>query len=201
MDGSYDIQDGMDVLDTGGAKVGKVSRIFSGQPMGSAASTTETGLTSFPDADTSGTYGTSGTANTYGDAGDSGSTGNDVGAFGMAEETVETGNIGATVGGSSDMGFTGSNTGSTGPANERFETTGALGGDADVAGATLTPSNTKYFEVHHGGILGIGGTSLYIPFSAVEAVSPGDSVTINCTADEAAQQFAQEPAPLEPANQ
>lgn len=196
--GSTDIREGMEVLDCSGQKLGKVSRVFSGAPMENTASDTDAGMTSDPGADAGGSYGTSGTANTYGAPGDSASGEGNVGAFGMAVDTVTTDNVGSTVGGSSDLGFTGPNTGATGPSTERFESTGALDTDIGTAGAAaLTPSDTKYFEVHHGGVLGFGGSSLYIPFSAVEVVSPGDSVTINCTADEAGQAYAQEPAPLE----
>jgi hypothetical protein len=67
-----------------------------------------------------------------------------------------------------------------------------LGGEA-----TLTPSDTKYIEVHHGGILGLGGESFYIPFSAVSAVNGSHSLTLTCSRDECAARFAQEPACLD----
>jgi hypothetical protein len=66
----------------------------------------------------------------------------------------------------------------------------------DAGAVELTPSDTKYFEVKHGGILGIGGEHLDVPFSAVEDVAPGDSVTLKCTLDDCTRRYSERPAPL-----
>jgi hypothetical protein len=62
---------------------------------------------------------------------------------------------------------------------------------------SLTMSDTKYFECHHGGLLHIGGESLYIPFAAVAVVEDDNSLVLRCTADEAAVLYAQKPPPLD----
>jgi hypothetical protein len=66
------------------------------------------------------------------------------------------------------------------------------------AGAAFSPSATKYFEVHHGGLLHVGGESLYVPFDAVEIIETDDSIVLRYTADEAAAYYAQKPAALDP---
>jgi hypothetical protein len=63
-------------------------------------------------------------------------------------------------------------------------------------GMGLGPSDTKYMEVHHGGILHIGGESLYIPVKAVNTIEDDGSIVLRCTADEATQWYAQKPEPL-----
>lgn len=51
-----------------------------------------------------------------------------------------------------------------------------------------------YFEVDQGGILGIGAKHLYVPFSAVQNVVPGDRVVLNCIKDQADASFENKPA-------
>jgi hypothetical protein len=53
-------------------------------------------------------------------------------------------------------------------------------------------TSTGYFKVSEGGILGIGATDLYIPFSAVSSVTD-NQINLNCTKDEANQQYQQKP--------
>lgn len=68
-------------------------------------------------------------------------------------------------------------------------TTEALSGAAILA--------TGYFQVEHGGILGIGGTSLYVPFSTVEDLVRGDCLTLSCRKEECDQLYAHKPDSLD----
>lgn len=54
-------------------------------------------------------------------------------------------------------------------------------------------STGSMFEVDEGGVLGIGATKLYIPFSSVQTVNPGDSITLNCTKSQAEMQYGNKP--------
>lgn len=54
-------------------------------------------------------------------------------------------------------------------------------------------STGSMFEVDEGGVLGIGATKLYIPFSSVQTVNPGDSITLNCTKAQAEAQYTNKP--------
>ncbi len=72
---------------------------------------------------------------------------------------------------------------------------GNAGSDQTEA-ATLTPSDTKYLSVRHGGVLGIGGDLIYVPFSAVQAVNPGESVTLRSTSAESAVLFEEKPGEI-----
>jgi hypothetical protein len=56
---------------------------------------------------------------------------------------------------------------------------------------TATGVATGYFEVDHGGFLGIGAKALYVPYSAVQQVIPGDRVVLNCTKDECIGNFGE----------
>ncbi|HEX8917504.1 MAG TPA: PRC-barrel domain-containing protein [Chloroflexota bacterium] len=61
-------------------------------------------------------------------------------------------------------------------------------------GLEETPaSSLDYFKVTEGGFLGIGETALYIPFSAVDTVVPGESVTVNCGQEECIHRFTTKP--------
>lgn len=59
--------------------------------------------------------------------------------------------------------------------------------------APAIPSDRRYFQVRHGGFLGIGASDLYIPFTAVCDCVPDQNVTVNCTKDECAQLYARKP--------
>jgi hypothetical protein len=48
-----------------------------------------------------------------------------------------------------------------------------------------------------GGVLGIGGTDLYIPFDAVQTITPGESIVINCARVQCENLSAQNPSFLE----
>lgn len=67
--------------------------------------------------------------------------------------------------------------------------------DPDQPGGSVAfgPSDTKYFEVHHGGLLGIGGDMLYVPMSAVDVIDPEGNITLRVGADEARRVYAHEP--------
>jgi len=64
---------------------------------------------------------------------------------------------------------------------------------ADPDAPAFGLSDTKYMEIHHGGVLGIGGESIYVPYSAVDAISD-DLITLRSTADDALARFSQPPA-------
>lgn len=77
--------------------------------------------------------------------------------------------------------------------------TGALGNESMVAGGAASGGSTDapYFKVNQGGVLGIGATSFYIPFSAVQNVVAGGRVTLSCTKEECATQYGSMPAALQ----
>jgi sporulation protein YlmC with PRC-barrel domain len=56
-----------------------------------------------------------------------------------------------------------------------------------------TASQGSMIKVNEGGVLGIGAKPLYVPFSAVQTVTPGDSVTLNCTKSQAETQYSTKP--------
>ena len=53
--------------------------------------------------------------------------------------------------------------------------------------------STGYFQVDQGGLLGLGTTHLYIPFSAVEETTPDQCVTIACASDDCTQRYTNKP--------
>jgi hypothetical protein len=174
MDDSGSINKGMEVFDSTGAKIGTVARVFSGAP--STTDSTPTAPSAPP-----------GTAAEYAPDG---------------RETEELGS-GALAVGTQAGGFTDAGTPvSQGPgiaaeaAGEYAltEPAAALGLGGGVA---LTPSDTKYIEIRHGGLLGIGGEHFYVPFHAVSEVNGGLSITLNCTVDDCAAQYQQEPQPID----
>jgi hypothetical protein len=72
----------------------------------------------------------------------------------------------------------------------------ATGTVADLQTTTVSPDpagDQTYLKVEHGGILGIGATDLYIPFSAVQTVVPGDNLTVNCTKDTCGDLYGTKP--------
>lgn len=82
---------------------------------------------------------------------------------------------------------TGSNTGAAGL---------SLGTAGDLETTTVPADNssqTTYLKVDQGGILGIGAKELYIPFSAVQNVVPGDNLTVNCTKDTCDSMYGNKP--------
>ncbi|MDQ2742372.1 MAG: hypothetical protein M3Z66_08760 [Chloroflexota bacterium] len=45
--------------------------------------------------------------------------------------------------------------------------------------SNLILSDTGYFEVMQGDLLGYGGKTLYVPFSGVDRIMPGERLTVN----------------------
>jgi hypothetical protein len=178
---AFNVAKGMTVYGCDGQKIGTVGELLSGQP-----ENTDSEGTPYSDVRTT--------------SGDPGSGANpEAGGSRQADTTLRASPQGAT---DASGGLYATNLGGTpavGVAPDDAVSTGVTAGDP---GVTLTPSDTKYFEVKHGGILGIGGDHLYVPFSAVEAVAPGDSVTLACTLADCASRFGERPAPLQetPAN-
>lgn len=69
---------------------------------------------------------------------------------------------------------------------------GAIGGTGD----TMT-SDRGYFQVRQGELLGFGGRDLYLPFSTIQAVAPGESVTVDCTEDTCEERYGTRPGVLD----
>ena len=182
---SGDVQEGMEVFGSAGDKLGTVKSVFAdggnandlGGPVGDIEIETVE-VVETPVRDTGFNAGDAGTAYTDAD-------------------------MGSTVGGSTGMpgtdtgtsygGTTGMDTGSTigGTGSSYSDTPGSTFGGADSFG---TSGGNGYFEVHHGGLLGIGGESLYIPFDVIASVDPGNSVTLSVTKDEAVNMYNEKPA-------
>lgn len=183
------IQKGMDVYDSTGEKIGSVSDVYPGS--GSSDFGTGSWDTSnaapgdviveeidvvaiSPDTDTSNVTGT---------------TGNYSGSAGY---------------GTTDTPATGPGTGTagwgTGPQGNLNPSGAGTATDFGTSTAgTSTMAGTGYFKVGEGGILGIGATDLYIPFSAVASVTD-NQINLNCTKDQANQNFQQKPSFLQDTN-
>lgn len=72
----------------------------------------------------------------------------------------------------------------------------STGTASDLQTTTVTPNPSggqRYFKVNQGGVLGIGAKELYIPFSAVENIVPGDNVTVNCTKETCGDMYGSKP--------
>lgn len=159
----YTLEHGMDVFSSDGQKLGTIQRLFS------AAPTATTPATADDEADTGGT--------------------------GQPDTSVGTGvpAVQSAVGLRSAAGSAGLD---SGPATAIAAADGndqSSGQSADQDGVDFTPSDTKYLEIHHGGVLGFGGTSFYVPYSQIETLAP-DAVTLKCAAGEVESRFAQSPA-------
>lgn len=63
----------------------------------------------------------------------------------------------------------------------------------NVTDTTTAVASIGYFQVDQGGVLGIGASHLYIPFSSVDDLVPGECVTINCAKSECSSRYEQEP--------
>jgi hypothetical protein len=172
---AFSITKGMEVYSTDGQKIGTVGELLSGLPETQDSSGTEfSDIGSSPDGPVS----------------DEARTSDSVAAdLGRSEG-------GARAYEASVVGVYGSEGSSGLPGGPAGGIVASIEGTRAGTGATLTPSDTKYFEVRHGGILGIGGEHLYVPFSAVDAVAPGDSVTLICGLDECLSRFSRRPEPL-----
>lgn len=80
--------------------------------------------------------------------------------------------------------------------NQASYTAPGTGTTADVQMGTTAPApsgQNAYLKVDQGGILGIGAKELYIPFSAVESIVPGDNLTVNCTKATCADMYGTKP--------
>ena len=63
----------------------------------------------------------------------------------------------------------------------------------DTGTGSLGTGGSNILKVDQGGILGIGAKELFIPFSAVQTVVPGESISINCTKDACGSMFGEKP--------
>lgn len=179
---TYEIQDGMEVFGSDGEKVGKVSRIFSGAPLEAGEPSSGS-----PGVDRTPT-GQPGEYNPNESASAGITSVVDVGRVDRTETVPGYGTVSGTVTGGTDVN------------NTSGAPVGALGieetADSGTGGVALTPSDTKYLEVQHGGILGVGGQHLYVPFRAIQAVTPGESLSLKCSAEEAATLYTAQPDDL-----
>ena len=74
------------------------------------------------------------------------------------------------------------------------ETVPPIGAAAyDRAATSGSAGRGNILKVQHGGMLGMGGTDLYIPVNEVTNVVPGESVTVNCTENTCENLYAQKP--------
>jgi hypothetical protein len=86
--------------------------------------------------------------------------------------------------------------------SQAASTSGTFGGTSTASGGFVDDTAAGYgttgqgsiLKVQHGGLMGVGGTDLYIPVDDVTTVVPGDSVTINCTKDTCENLYSQKPA-------
>jgi hypothetical protein len=69
-----------------------------------------------------------------------------------------------------------------------------------TATATQTRGDTGYFKVSEGGILGLGGKDLFVPFTAVETVAAEGIVTLSYTKDDADHRFDHQPGEADDSN-
>jgi hypothetical protein len=101
--------------------------------------------------------------------------------------------------GAGTAGTYGTPTGTSDIVTEEVTTTptGTPGGTFAETTTSTGATSPGYFKVDQGGILGIGAKELYIPFSAVSTVVPGENVTVSCTKDECGTRFGTKPAFLE----
>lgn len=75
--------------------------------------------------------------------------------------------------------------------------TGAVdtaGGPGTTTGAT---DQNAVLKVNEGGVLGIGAKALYVPFDAVQNITPGESVTLNCAKAQCESLYSQKPSFLD----
>ncbi|MGH2443840.1 MAG: hypothetical protein ACRDFX_11865 [Chloroflexota bacterium] len=78
------------------------------------------------------------------------------------------------------------------------DTSELLVGEITIPAAEGTKRGSGYIQVRHGGLLGMGGDTLYVPFGVVAHVEPRKSVTLKCTLDECASLYTEKPAlPIE----
>jgi hypothetical protein len=74
------------------------------------------------------------------------------------------------------------------------EETNSLSGRSAGPASTAEPGRqeTRYL------VIKVDQQVLYIPFAAVTALFPGESVMLDCTADECRERFSQQPAGITP---
>jgi len=198
-----DIQQGMDVYDSTGQKIGSVSDVYqntgSGGFGGAGSWGSDTGvgdviveeidIVTTPDYGAGGSdIGGTGTS----DMSTGGGYGTGTGDNGPTNfDTTSTAGFGSGANdssstGTSDMG------GAGGYGTSDTGTAGGFGTSTTGAGIG-TMASTGCFKVSEGGVLGIGATDLYIPFSAVASVTD-NQINLNCTKDQAEQEYQQKPA-------
>lgn len=211
---SDDIQAGMDVYGSDGEKIGTVHSINTGE-IGSDADTAAGYSGGGPGAlgDESRVYSDTGTGGGPGALGDESRVYDDTGTGGGPGSLGDESRVdndyaatGTTSGTGSDTGATSAVTGGMGAGDlgpemvvEEIEVVEIVPGSsytATTGGGMAGGQPGGYFEVDHGGFLGIGTQHLYIPYSAVQSVEPGSSVTLNCTKDECANLYQNNPAQI-----
>jgi len=187
IDNTNNIQSGMDVFGSDGEKIGKVADVYaSGWSGGTPGTTWQAGSgVGELDIETVSTAETGTPGDTsFRDPSAPGASYTNESVTGTTYTDPTSSNPGYTTGTSDFTGSTGSGTGS-------FAGSTAPQGMGGMGTATAT--STGFFKVEHGGIFGIGATDLYIPFSDVATVVPGDSVTVSCTKDECGDRYAHKP--------
>ena len=62
-----------------------------------------------------------------------------------------------------------------------------------AADPTATAAGPGYFEMEHGGILGVGAKELYVPYAAVDDWVPGECLTLGCGKDDCEALYGNKP--------
>lgn len=72
-------------------------------------------------------------------------------------------------------------------------------GTAESTGTTGTGATDQsaVLKVKEGGMLGIGAKELYIPADAVQTITPGESVTLNCAKSQCETLYSEKPTFLD----
>ena len=187
------IQEGMDVYDSKGDKIGTVESVSrteaeSGMASYREAAGANVGTTEASDAEEDG-YRTADAPNFDEDAEPDRPTA-DAGAFGRPVSDLA--NRDDALGLGSDPGSTDV---ARGASVAPVELTNQVDfDDASATDSTMTGTDEGYMHIKTGGILGLGSKNLYVPFSAVDSVVPGENVTLNCAKEDCEHRFGHAPA-------
>jgi sporulation protein YlmC with PRC-barrel domain len=71
------------------------------------------------------------------------------------------------------------------------------GTTTDTGYGTGETDENSILKVSEGGVLGIGATELYVPMDAIANITPGESVTLNCSKAQCENMYAQKPSFLD----
>jgi hypothetical protein len=198
MDDVLRVEQGMGVFDVNGDKIGTVAQVWPNAGVGNAP-----GVTAYSAIGQTVDFGGQTGATEYASGAPASQFGGDAGAMGYGTNrgtagytTPNSGETFDTSPGEADYGDTagaGSYSGDIGSS--------ALGADTGTGGFGTPPPSSSYqadsqtmgyFEVEHGGFLGIGTQTLFVPMSAVQSAT-SDGVTLECLKDVCGSLYANKP--------